>query len=298
MSLKLLIMKRVFFLIMLFILPCALVSQISPAWEELTSGEFAKAVEFSQGVCVIPIGVIEKHGQHLPLGTDVYTSRELSLRAADREYAIVFPFYFAGQINEAKHQPGTVAYSPQMIYNLLEETCREISRNGIKKILIVNGHGGNNSFLQYFCQSQLYKERDYVVYLFSPEVDQATQEKIKLLRKSNTGGHADEVETSNMMYVRRDLVKVDRAAKETGADLNRLNLKNAYTGIWWYAKYPNHYAGDASGASEELGEVAFNQKADQLAGVIKQVKEDKIAPELQKEFFRKSGEPLKTKPVK
>ena len=64
---------------------------ISAAWEELTSGDFVKAVKLSQGVCIIPMGVIEKHGQQLPLGTDVYTARELALRAATMEYAVVFP---------------------------------------------------------------------------------------------------------------------------------------------------------------------------------------------------------------
>ena len=144
------------------------IKPIPAAWEELTSSDFEIAVKQSEGVCIIPMGVIEKHGQHLPLGTDVFTSRESALRAAQKEYAIVYPFYFAGQIFEAMHQPGTIAYSPDMLYNLLEETCREISRNGIKKIIFVNGHGGNTYFLQYFCQTQLAKERDYSLYLSPP----------------------------------------------------------------------------------------------------------------------------------
>ena len=262
---------------------------IPAAWEELTSSDFEIAVKQSEGVCIIPLGVIEKHGQHLPLGTDVFTSRETSLRAAAKEYAIVYPFYFAGQIFEAMHQPGTIAYSPEMLYNLLEETCREISRNGIKKIIFVNGHGGNTYFLQYFCQTQLAKERDYSLYLFTPAVDAETQKVISSMRKSKTGGHADEGESSTMLAIRPELVKMERTTAESGEDQKRLNLPNAYSAIWWYSKYPNHYAGEASGASAELGKIIMDQKINQLAEVIKTVKADKATMSLQREFWQKSS---------
>ena len=101
--------------------------------EDLTSPKFAKAVDLAGGVCVIPLGVIEKHGPHLPLGTDMYESREIAFAAAKTEYAVVFPPYFAGQINEARHQPGTIAYSSELLWKMLEESCRELSRNGLKK---------------------------------------------------------------------------------------------------------------------------------------------------------------------
>lgn len=290
-------MKKVFLISALLFATLSLFGQnLSVAWEELTSQEFAKAVKLSEGVCIIPIGVIEKHGQHLPLGTDVYTSREISLRAASKEYALVFPFYFVGQINEAKHQPGTVAYSPELLYKFLQESCDEISRNGIKKIVIMNGHGGNNSFLQYFCQSQLAASKDYALFIFSPEVDTDTQKKISALRKSTTGGHADEVESSVMMYLKPELVKIDRADSETGMDLNKLSLKNSYTGIWWYGKYPNHYAGDAKGASAEIGELSVNQKVLQLSEVIKSIKSDETTLDLQRKFYKESENPLNTNP--
>ena len=259
---------------------------LSAAWEELTSAEFRYAVERSEGVCIVPMGVIEKHGQHLPLGTDVFTSRYTSLQAAAKEYAVVFPFYYAGQIYEAMHQPGTIAYSPDLLYKMLEETCLEISRNGFKKIIFVNGHGGNTYFLQFFCQSQLSKERDYSVYLFTPSVDADTQKTIASMRKSTTGGHADEGESATMLVVRPELVKMERAADESGADQKRLNLPNAYTAIWWYAKYPNHYAGDAAGATEELGKVIINQRVEQLSQVIKTVKADKATMVLQRDFWK------------
>ncbi len=267
---------------------------ISVAWDELTGPDFRRAVELSEGVCVLPMGVMEKHGAHLPLGTDLYSARYVSRRAAEQEYAVVFPAYFFGQINEAKQQPGTVAYSPELLYKVLDETCREIARNGMKKIILCNSHGGNPMFLQYFCQTQLASERDYVVYLFDPSIDRATQQKINEMRESTTGGHGDEVETSTLIVARPDLVKMSAVNDESGRDLARLNLENAYTAIWWYASYPNHYAGDASGADKELGEVRLKQWSDQLADVIRQVKADDTTAKLQQQFFREAADPMST----
>ena len=78
---------------------------------------------------------------------------------------MVFPEYYFGQIFEAKHEPGTVAYSRGLQLQLLQETTDEMARNGCKKVIIVNVHGGNNSLLPYFAQTQLEAPHDYVVYV-------------------------------------------------------------------------------------------------------------------------------------
>jgi creatinine amidohydrolase len=262
--------------------------------EELTAPDFVKALSESGGTCIIPIGIIEKHGPHLPLGTDLIGVREVCARAVQKEYAIVFPQFYFGQIFEAKHQPGALAYSPELIWNILQETCDELSRNGITKIILVNGHGGNESFLPYFCQAQLARQKNYVVYLFEPQESDEFMEKVSKLRKTNTGGHADEVETSEMLAYRPDLVHLDRAGLQSGANLKRINLPYTFTGIGWYAKYPNHYAGDGQYASKELGNLSLDNEAGQLAEMIKSVKADKIVIELQNEFFKKSLQPYKT----
>src|SRR4029077_16775356 len=117
--------------------------------------------------CVLPFGIIEKHGPAGPLGTDLINVRYTSLLAAADDYSIVFPDYYFGQIFEARHQPGTVAYSSRLQLELLQETVAEMARNGCRKIMIVNGHGGNTALLQYFAQTQLDTAKDYIVYTLS-----------------------------------------------------------------------------------------------------------------------------------
>src|SRR5262244_372644 len=140
--------------------------KLSTHWEELSADEFRHAIQQSKGVCMLPFGIIEKHGPHLPLGTDLINVRYSTEHAAAQEYAVIFPAYYFGQIAEAKQQPGTVSYSMHTQLDLLQETTDEMARNGCKKILIVNGHGGNESLLPYFAQSQLQTKHDYVVYVF------------------------------------------------------------------------------------------------------------------------------------
>ncbi len=72
-------------------------NNLSPQWEELTAADFAKAIQISRGTCVLPIGIIEKHGPHLPLGTDLINVRKATSDAAALEYAPIFPPYYFGQ---------------------------------------------------------------------------------------------------------------------------------------------------------------------------------------------------------
>jgi len=271
-------------------------AELSIYYEELTAPEFIQAVEKSGGTCIIPLGILEKHGPHLPLGTDMLDVREVAKRAAQKEYSIIFPQYYFGQIFEAKHQPGTIAYSPQLIWNVLQETCDQLARNGLKKIILVSGHGGNNHFLPYFCQAQLAEKRDYAVVLFQEGDDPELTEKVKKLRKTTSGGHAGETETSMIMTHRSDLAHFERGKDQSGEDQKRLEgLSNAYTGIWWYASYPNHYAGDGSEANPEIGNLLINGEADQLVTLIKALKKENRIHELQQQFFEQAENPLNTK---
>ena len=235
--------------------------------------------------------MLEKHGPHLPLGNDLLNVRHASLNAARQEYAVVFPEYYFGQILEAKHQPGTVAYSRELQLQLLQETTDEMARNGCKKIIVVNGHGGNNSLLPYFAQTQLESPRDYVVYALG--IPGGAEGGPPRRSDPATDMHAGERETSVSLIARPDLVHLDRATRESGADQARLELPGGlYTGIWWYARFPNHYAGEGAVASRELGEFAMTTWIDAIVRAIRAVKADDASLRLQQEFYERSRNPL------
>jgi creatinine amidohydrolase len=277
------------FFVLLFISPGWAQTKLSVHWEELTAADFQSAIEQSKGTCLLPFGILEKHGPHLPLGTDLLDVRYVALNAAQQEYAVVFPQYYFGQIFEARHEPGTVAYSAHLQLELLQETTDEMARNGCKKIIIVNGHGGNEHLLPFFAQSQLEKPHDYVVYVMGIVASPAGGP----AKKTVVDMHAGESETSKMLISSPNLVHLDRANQESGADQARLKLpETLYTGIWWYASFPNHYSGDGGAATRELGEFEMKAWQDAIVTAIRAVKADDQSLKLQNEFFEKARHPL------
>lgn len=268
--------------------------ELHSRWDELTASEWPKALNMSGHTCILPIGILEKHGPHVPIGSDLIQVREWAARATKKEYAVVFPDYFYGQINEARHQYGTFSLPERVVWDLLEATCDEIGRNGFDKIVIINGHGGNPELIRYFIQTRLEKKRGYAVYFFEPPSDSAYRAKMAGLHKSNPAGdqHAGERETSSLLYLRPDLVKMDSAGNESGANQNRLDIPNVYTAIWWYADFPNHYAGEGGKASVELGRLVNEHYIESLVAALKAIKADTKTLELQNEFFnRVKGNP-------
>ena len=99
-----------------------------------------------------------------------------------------------------------------------------------------------------------------------------------------------------MLITRPDLVHMDRAGQESGADQARLHLpENLYTAIWWYARFPEHYSGDGTLAKKELGEYRTNAWIDAIVKSIQAVKADQTSLQLQNEFYEKTKHPLDTK---
>jgi creatinine amidohydrolase len=180
------------------------------------------------------------------------------------------------------------------MWNMLEETCRELARNGLKKIVLVNGHGGNSSFLQYFCQAQLAKQEDYIVVLFQEGRDPINGKEIQALKKAKLDGNAGEEETSMMSVITPSLVDMKALKAESGLDQERLKaLPFGYTGIWWYAKYPNHFASDVNTPNEKLGELLLTSWSSQVAELVRYLKKNNTIEQLHEEFFRRADNPVK-----
>lgn len=251
-------------------------------WEHLTPADF-KALAKREKVCVLPIGSLERHGEHLPFGTDGLIVHSVAVRAAEKEPCVVFPVYWFGQLHEAACFKGTINFNPRLLLEILENVVDGIAANGFEKILILNGHGGNINFLQYFAMSQCDREVDYTLY-----VGWYQGERFKALPWESGGGHADEQETSLMMAVAGDTVRMDyQRYREPIEPLYDTSPLGAYTGYWWYANYPEHINGCPSQASREKGEKAFEAATLDVAEMIRRIKDDTLTPSLKKEFYER-----------
>ncbi len=277
-------------------------------WENLREEEFDDVIETSKGVCVVPVGCLEKHGQHLPVGTDVIHITEIAKRAAEIEPVCVFPTMYFGEKTGAGEFKGTVIFSPELRLQILKETCNEIFRNGFDKILLYNGHGGNQTMISYFSRSVLYEKNEYSVFDYSLGSDFATPKKLlnegfsylttedrKILNsyidEKKRFGHADFIETGWIYGVRPETVRLDKVNQESNKSTHRfdefsnLRINTPYA---WMANFPNSYEGDMhDGMNERIARAMVDYSVKKLTEVLKFLKEETVSNEYKKEWLKK-----------
>lgn len=259
-------------------------------WEHLTSPDFAKAVDACSGVGILPMGVLEPHGAHLPLGQDAFQAHAVACRAAEQESAIVLPAFPWSINHEAAHLSGALALSRDLVMSTLSELCEEMSRNGLKRIIIFSGHGGNRFIVDLFVQTFLEKPRDYIVYRAQVPF---ISDRVAKLMETDVLGHACEAETSLALFLHGDLVKMgDIPEPSRNGGRNRpLADAGVYSPVDWYAMWPNMYVGDASKATPDKGRVLFEDLVAGLVKAIRAVKDDTTTPTLLNEFSRAQSDP-------
>jgi len=256
-------------------------------WEELTAGAFRKAAA-ETGVCVVAMGVMEKHGDHLPLGTDFLNAHKIACLAAKQEPAVVFPPFYFGQIYVARCFPGTVTVKPSLLLELTQGVFDEIGRNGFRKIVVYNGHGGNNHLLAFLAQCSLWKEKPYALYLPQDILGPEREKKWTQTLQTEEHGHACECETSISLANHAHLVRMDQVPEQPSTALGRMrHLPPTYAGIRWYGDYPEHYCGDARTATVEKGRILRQLLVESLAEYLAAVKADEAVGALNKEFYNR-----------
>jgi creatinine amidohydrolase len=254
-------------------------------WEHLTSPDIKTAAREGL-VAVLPIGSIEIHGPHMPTGTDSITICEIAKMAAEREPAVVLPTLYYAYVPENRHFPGTISLSAKTLLPMLEEVCEEVARNGFKKILIVNGHGGNNSVLRVFLRENLNRKKDYTVYaLIEPWA--SLGEVIGKLCEGRIIGHACEVETSIGLYLFEKLIKMGnlREAAKTGSTGLPAGVE---TPVDWQAYALQLYLGDPRLATSEKGKIFVEKLVDFLTDVIRRVRQDENVPRILDDFYMRA----------
>lgn len=283
-------------------------------WENLREEEFQEAVKTSGKVCVIPIGCSEKHGQHLPVGTDTQTCYAIARAAAEIEPVVVFPPLYFGDIQGHTVWRGGIMLSAELLLKLLSEICEEVARNGFKKILFLNGHGGNNTLLKYLERSTLHTPKDYVVFYRNDYVYQVehlvadldageefpelTEEDKANLREFVYGkklsGHGCINETSILLAINPVSCDMSRADAESGLSVHRSDYLKE-TGIpggssrFWGLDHPNSYDGECvTLASANIGRVLIRKRAEIQAEACRLLKMDDRILEWNEDWIRRS----------
>ncbi len=181
---------------------------------DMTSQEAQAAIAEAQ-VVILPVGSIEWHGPHLPLNVDYHSSRAFALAAAEQlAPRVLVTHSLHGVVRGQMEFPGSITIPPHAFIEIMVGTCQSLGYHGVKKILILNGHGSNRP--QCLAAAiRASKEFDMQVatgswWDFTPE--SAVQE---IFDGQHVPGHATDSETSLMLYLQPDLVKQERALKES-----------------------------------------------------------------------------------
>ena len=281
-------------------------------WENIISNDFPAAVEASKGVCVVPVGCLEKHGPHSPLGTDTIIATNCCIEAAKLEPVVIFPTMYFGEKSGAGEFPGTIIFSVETRWHIFRETCNEIYRNGFKKILFVNGHGGNTAMLSLFARAMLEEnpnvmifnagtncglKKDDVLLAIADDasIDYLSEEDRESLRdfiaQKKVSGHACIIETAKAHHYAPGTVKVERIADEFGESVHRFDEFSKHkisTPFSWMADYPNSYSGSNDYRfNDQIARAITEFYHAKLAETFRFLKNETISDQYQAEWLAK-----------
>ena len=244
-------------------------------WEELTSPEIG-ALDRDRTVVILPLGSVEQHGSHLPLGTDTILAEAVALAAAEAcGESVVMPPPWYGFSAHHMRFPGSITLRAETLLVLVEDVVASVVRHGFRRILIVNGHGGNNGLIDVLA-STLGNTHYGAARIAALTYFTLAREAIAKLRKSKPGGmgHACEFETSMIQHLRPELVKIEQAETcypDPGSRYLTTDLLGAQA-IRLYHDFgdlsPTGTLGDPAFASPEAGKAFFAAVAGELAAFI------------------------------
>jgi creatinine amidohydrolase len=115
--------------------------------ERMTSPEVKLACDESHGVAIIPVGAVEVHGPHLPVGTDSIETFEIGLRAAKEAGVVIAPLVWYGNSRSFMDFPGSIGIRPEVLKELVKDIALSLLHHGFDRIVILDGHGGNYGIL-------------------------------------------------------------------------------------------------------------------------------------------------------
>jgi creatinine amidohydrolase len=274
----------------------------NPFWEEMTGADFGKALKEAQGVCVLPMGSVEKFGPAGPMGTNLFMARAVAAQAAKKDYVVIFPPYYVAETTDVSNHPGTINYSPKLQYEMLAETVGEMGRNGCTKIILSNGHSSNMGLIQWFIQSTLHEPHPYSVYATypaPPRMSPPTAESLNMPAamqpsRPDADGHGGEERVALMMAIRPDLVHTERGHDDPVVPEGSIHLPlpgGVLAAPTRFIEAPTSYLGDASGATAARGRALLDYAAGRLVGVIHAIKADTTIPEAEQAFAQQRAHP-------
>jgi creatinine amidohydrolase/Fe(II)-dependent formamide hydrolase-like protein len=222
-------------------------------------------------VALLPVGSTEQHGPHLPLDTDAFDAAYLAQavsKAMNKPQPIVLPVVSYGVSYHHMGFSGTISLSNETLSRLVYEIGMSVVRHGIRKLVIINGHGGNSPALQNAAQMI---NRDARIFVCVDTGETSDVDVNKIIETPNDA-HAGELETSTALAARPELVYMNRAKKSVPRFSSRYLNFSTSRSVEWYTQTEkisrNGVLGDPTKATPEKGEKLWHIMVEHLVRFV------------------------------
>ena len=254
---------------------------------KLTWPEVARAAGEGR-VPIVPIGTLEDHGRHLPIDTDVTLVEAVCRGAAERLVAetVLLPPIVHGYSPHHMDFPGTITIRWDTFCRYCTDVALSLVRHGFERVLLVNGHGSNQNFVETAARLAMVKEPGSLVAASFYLVSERSARVIEAVRDSDRGGmaHACELETSLYLHLQPEAVDMSQAVDERGYPETEHAWMDWSDGPlklmpWWSSFSESGVQGDASKATAAKGEALFEAAVEEIAGYVTELRS---LPQLQR----------------
>jgi creatinine amidohydrolase len=245
---------------------------------DLTSPELAALAE-QNALVLLPVGQVEEHGPHLPVGTDLFIARHVVRAAAaeleDRVPTVLLPSLWTGYSGaEMARWPGTFRVRTRVFLDLVYDVCLSLIESGFRKACLINAHGHHTALLEVAVR-EVADATD--VYFATLEVARLARETFQRLRRSEPGGaiHGGEFETSLLLYLGHP-VDMSLAHDEDHFRYSSPNVpgdgfsggKPGFWSTWGIQRSTTGIYGSPTYASRETGEAVFRAMVDNAVSFL------------------------------
>jgi len=229
--------------------------------KEMTKDEFADALK-KDPIVVLPVGSMEEHGDHLPLGSDTFEIDFVVERLSRKLRMLVLPTVNYGNCGSTYNFPGTISLSFETLRSLIYDILMESVRHGAKKILCISGHAGSNHMqAMRMAAEHIVKKCPGVKIMVLSDYDLVPEYKGGNI--PGWDGHAGKAETSRMLNIRPDISR-------KGTKATRPKRKKYLVVANPESMFPSGIAGDPRTASPELGKKIDDFVLRRLIGLLKE----------------------------
>ena len=250
---------------------------VSRWWWDLTTVDFA-GLDYERTVAVLPVGAVEQHGPHLPVGVDAAINVGIVTRTIELLPqscpAIVLPMTSVGKSDEHLAFPGTLSLSHETLGRVWYELGASVNRAGLRKILFFNSHGGQPQLTEIVCRDLRVNLGMFAASAMWPQLIDMTD--LFDAAEIRHGIHGGQIETSMMLYLHPGLVRMERAENFVPVTVEverEAELIGAAAYFGWQAQdlHPSGASGNAAKATAELGKELVERAASGLVKLIEEI---------------------------